>query len=898
MVINQLCEILENQELELKDKISQIKSTLKSNIKNIDINSSDKLGRNFFHFAVITNDTNLLNSLYQKNKNKLADTTDFREHALIHYACIYDATASLNWLILKGAQSNHKNTKGETIAHYAVRHGSAQLLKVLFNNNIELDLPDENGIYPIHLAIMQGYADKLIFLLDKKINTEQCTEDGNANHFVHLAAHHGQLKILELLHQAGYELNSSNEQGLYPFHLAAYHGHSKIVTYLLNNGSSVNQKTEHKNFTTVMHLATEQGQLTVLKALKSSQPDYLMPDHKGLLPVHIAVIRGKVECLEWLINANRSAVFIPTALGYYLMHLAAIHGQVKCLKSLLQLSILNNWSIAGGNPFTLAIEYCQLGAVKFFSENIDTICASLSENSSFTFSPTLANLYHSPMKIFAFMWSPLKRLLHKSDARLSSTGPVSFINQRTQNGNYPIHYIVNWFSNSEIHTADLDILKVLIVAKADVNALTLQNNTLLHLLISQLPNILPIYHEEEKKKNKKQALFKQYIDIINELLINEINPYIRNKNNQMAIDSILSELTNRNTTPSSYFNDATRKILKIFIRHGITFEENVIKIDFQNISHDNNVKISLYYALGALDLFLDFFPKIFHSFITYRDNNNDNLIIILKPKKDYSLSMDKQEYKEIVKPMLEYGFLIGAKYHNLFDCISSSDNSLDKDLLLAINIKKYDHKKALWININEATKDLGSNRFIHHARIISKNTLKDVLADRYLKIVGILLALGYPGSTNQEMVELKLAFFELLKQASLEVRIEQISYLLSNLNYSDLPMYFKREDYTALKKLHSTFNKEYNKGKIPSLLELTAEFLITSNNIFEINPSSVDEVKSSIANASRQNLFICQNKQKILNKLVVIEKGFFSNKKQPLTNYENKNQEHQYLLKK
>uniref|UniRef100_A0A6B2LWI4 Uncharacterized protein n=1 Tax=Arcella intermedia TaxID=1963864 RepID=A0A6B2LWI4_9EUKA len=56
---------------------------------------------------------------------------------------------------------------------------------------------------------------------------------------MHIAAQHGQLKVVDLLLRRTIDIDQKNEHHQTPLHLAAIHGHHQIVKSLLNRNASI-----------------------------------------------------------------------------------------------------------------------------------------------------------------------------------------------------------------------------------------------------------------------------------------------------------------------------------------------------------------------------------------------------------------------------------------------------------------------------------------------------------------------------------------------------------------------------------------------------------------------------------------------------------------------------------
>ena len=61
---------------------------------------------------------------------------------------------------------------------------------------------------------------------------------------LHIAAHRGNYRAVELLLKAGLDVNSKGEMGCTPLHYAKMKGHKNVVQLLLSHGASTSIKNE------------------------------------------------------------------------------------------------------------------------------------------------------------------------------------------------------------------------------------------------------------------------------------------------------------------------------------------------------------------------------------------------------------------------------------------------------------------------------------------------------------------------------------------------------------------------------------------------------------------------------------------------------------------------------
>jgi ankyrin repeat protein len=153
-------------------------------------------------------------------------------------------------------------------------------------------------------------------------NLNEVTGDGMTA--VHWAAQLGHISILELLLDAGAEVNPTTRIGSYtPLHLASSQANSSIVEKLLGGGADVNATTTN-SLATALHLASQVvGGAESVKVLLAYGAD---PNAKegsaGQTPLIFAAAKNRVESVELLLDAGADPS-ISTAIVDVLQHVLA-----------------------------------------------------------------------------------------------------------------------------------------------------------------------------------------------------------------------------------------------------------------------------------------------------------------------------------------------------------------------------------------------------------------------------------------------------------------------------------------------------------------------------------------------------------------------------------------------
>ncbi|CAC5420393.1 unnamed protein product [Mytilus coruscus] len=100
---------------------------------------------------------------------------------------------------------------------------------------------------PLHVAAMKGFLQVLKILIENEADVDSKNEEEQTP--LHLAADSGRTNcVRELLNADHSAANDEDENSNTPLHLAALSGHSKVANLLLNNGADVSASSDEDEF--------------------------------------------------------------------------------------------------------------------------------------------------------------------------------------------------------------------------------------------------------------------------------------------------------------------------------------------------------------------------------------------------------------------------------------------------------------------------------------------------------------------------------------------------------------------------------------------------------------------------------------------------------------------------
>jgi ankyrin repeat protein len=195
-------------------------------------------------------------------------------HTLLHAAAGAGQAALLKWL-LQHLPFTLLNSEGETPLHQAARRGQAECVGVLLTARANLAQPNTSGITAFELALTSSQSnDATATVFMSHAGDFLSTVDANGNTWLHRliqGQHPHKRALVEKLHHAGLDLDTSNAQGDTPLHLAAKENVIDVVLYLLD--SNVDEQRENNQGKSPLRIALEGSDPRVTLLLQQALSD-------------------------------------------------------------------------------------------------------------------------------------------------------------------------------------------------------------------------------------------------------------------------------------------------------------------------------------------------------------------------------------------------------------------------------------------------------------------------------------------------------------------------------------------------------------------------------------------------------------------------------------------------
>ncbi|QSS53577.1 glycerophosphodiesterase [Histoplasma capsulatum var. duboisii H88] len=219
-----------------------------------------------------------------------------------------------------------KDISGRTPLHYAAQYGFRVVCDVIiehlqawnmFDVSQGIDGPnwqDDEGWAPLHLSVIEGHPLTTRALLNaenwKGTNEQQAAirkHMSKSSAVLALATKANFVDIVQLLVDAGVDINYQDEQGETALHVAARLGHDACAKALLDGTHDQKANTElaeHTYSWTPLFIACVDGSLGVVELLINAGADLERPDSSGWTAKEHAVLRGHMAIARRLAEAT------------------------------------------------------------------------------------------------------------------------------------------------------------------------------------------------------------------------------------------------------------------------------------------------------------------------------------------------------------------------------------------------------------------------------------------------------------------------------------------------------------------------------------------------------------------------------------------------------------------
>ena len=303
-------------------------------------------------------------------------------------------------LVDYGAALDARDVHGRTPLHIASIQGHHHLIKLLAPSQESFHFEDNDGCTPLYYACknshLECFREFLVEIPDichllkvaNKFGTTPLSVRGDNNQAIlHIACDKGDLSVVKKVLEAGADPNVTDELGCTPIYYACKNSHLECVREFMVQIPDVISdllKVENKfgatplsvrgdNDQTILHIACDKGDLSVVEKVLEAGADPNVTDKLGCTPIYYACKNSHLECVrEFMVQIpdvisdlmktpNRygdTPLSVQTDNDQTILHVACKKGDLSVVKKVLEAGAdPNSLDRSTFTPLMLAVQH-------------------------------------------------------------------------------------------------------------------------------------------------------------------------------------------------------------------------------------------------------------------------------------------------------------------------------------------------------------------------------------------------------------------------------------------------------------------------------------------------------------------------------------------------------------
>lgn len=257
--------------------------------------------------------------------------------------------------MLESFNAKHLQNFQDTALHIATKNNNTEIVRVLYENNANLNVVNKNQQTPLHIAIEnQNSTISKLFLNNKNVNVD--AKDRHQDTPLYLATKNNDQETFDELLRIGANVNYTNSFNETPLHIATKNNNKYMITQLLNKNADINAQTALGN--TPLHIAVINNNIEIAEFLIEHNAKTTIQNHFLATPLHIALTDMHLDIAKLLI-INTNDLNIPDIHGKTALHIASEYNQLDIVKDLIAKSkdSVALYDLEHKTPLSLATQF-------------------------------------------------------------------------------------------------------------------------------------------------------------------------------------------------------------------------------------------------------------------------------------------------------------------------------------------------------------------------------------------------------------------------------------------------------------------------------------------------------------------------------------------------------------
>ncbi|XP_062620998.1 ankyrin-3-like [Saccostrea cucullata] len=224
------------------------------------------------------------------------------------------------------------DTDGWNAAHYAAKGGDVRILQILVEEGLSLNETTKDNLTMLHIACLTTQHKMCQYILSKYPNMLKAV-DINGFNAAHHAAQGGDVRILQLLAEAGLTVTETTKDNRTILHIACLNAQYKICQYILSQYPNMLKAVDTYGWNAA-HFAAEGGDANILQLLLEEGLPATETTRDNLTILHIACRNAQYEICQLILSQYPNMLNDVDTTGKKATHYASQGGDVRILQLL------------------------------------------------------------------------------------------------------------------------------------------------------------------------------------------------------------------------------------------------------------------------------------------------------------------------------------------------------------------------------------------------------------------------------------------------------------------------------------------------------------------------------------------------------------------------------------
>lgn len=249
------------------------------------------------------------NDYLKKHESVDVNLRDDADNYLMNYAVLQNQLKAVSALLDADSKIDMVDQDGRSILFIPIKYDYMELLEMLLTKNRDIvgvsivDLKDKNSNIPLHYAISFKNPKAVKLLLENDSDVNAIDERGQNS--LHLSIYTRSLEIVQMILKRNININARTKTGETVLHIASNFQLESIVKAILEHNISVNIQDYDHEFT-ALHYSVNLNNPRICLDLLEHGADPNIQDFLGNSALHYAVIEENYEVFTILLTSEHT----------------------------------------------------------------------------------------------------------------------------------------------------------------------------------------------------------------------------------------------------------------------------------------------------------------------------------------------------------------------------------------------------------------------------------------------------------------------------------------------------------------------------------------------------------------------------------------------------------------